>query len=308
VTGPARRSSDAATSDPSTVRIGRGAPLLPAAFSGLRDWDHIPLLRETPLTRSVSRRAVLGMGVTATAALAGCSAQPRPANPPATTSTAATSGSATATTAGTPATTTPTGGPAVEVVRGSGDRKEVALTFHGAGSLDITRQVITLLGKHGAKVTVLAVGSWLATTPDAARMVRDAGHELGNHTWSHPDLARLAPAAVLAEIERCRDALARVTGTPGTFFRQSQNQHATREELAQAGKAGYTRALSYDVDSLDWTDPGVSGIRKATAAAKAGSVVSMHLGHEGTVAALPGILADFASKGLTLVTATELLR
>jgi peptidoglycan/xylan/chitin deacetylase (PgdA/CDA1 family) len=99
-----------------------------------------------------------------------------------------------------------------------------------------------------------------------------------------------------------------VVGTPGAFFRQSQGQHATARERAAAGKAGYARTLSYDVDSLDWTDPGPAAIRRAVTAATAGSVVSMHLGHPGTVQALPGILTDLADRGLTPVTATELLR
>jgi peptidoglycan/xylan/chitin deacetylase (PgdA/CDA1 family) len=110
-----------------------------------------------------------------------------------------------------------------------------------------------------------------------------------------------------AEIQRCRDKLVELTGSPGAFFRQSQGQHPTRGELEQAGRAGYQRVLSYDVDSLDWRDPGASAIRAAVATAKAGSVVSMHLGHPGTLAALPGILTDLAGRGLTPVTATELL-
>ena len=66
--------------------------------------------------------------------------------------------------------------------------------------------------------------------------------------------------------------------------------------------------LSYDVDSLDWKDPGPAAIRAAVAKARAGSVISMHLGHPGTVAALPGILTDLVGRGLTPVTASELLK
>jgi peptidoglycan/xylan/chitin deacetylase (PgdA/CDA1 family) len=198
-------------------------------------------------------------------------------------------------------------GPAVELVRATSGRPEVALTFHGAGDLGVTRQVLAALAQHNAHVTVLAVGTWLAAGPDAARMVVDGGHELGNHTWSHPDLASYKPEPMRVEIERCRDKLAELTGSPGAFFRQSQGQHATKEELAEAGKAGYARVLSYDVDSLDWKDPGPAAIRKAVAAASAGSVVSMHLGHPGTVSALPGILTDLANRGLTVVTASKLM-
>jgi peptidoglycan/xylan/chitin deacetylase (PgdA/CDA1 family) len=253
------------------------------------------------VTRRISRRAAFG--IAATTALAGCAGPPTAAPSPSTiTRSTTTTPPVTTTTTGVP------GGPAVEVVRASSGRPEVALTFHGDGPLAITRQVLALLAKSNAKITVFAVGTWLTSTPDGARMVRDGGHELGNHTWSHPDLERYQPGPMLTEIERCRDALSTVAGTPGTFFRQSQGQHATARELAAAGTAGYTRTLSYDVDSLDWTDPAAAAIRRAAATVTAGSVVSMHLGHAGTVQALPAILTDLADRGLTPVTATELLR
>ncbi|MFL6140448.1 MAG: polysaccharide deacetylase family protein [Labedaea sp.] len=260
-------------------------------------------------SNSASRRRFLGLGL-GTAALAACSAPP--SAQPGRTAGAELPARASASP---PASTVPTvlapgaaaGGPSTELMRGTSGRPELALTFHGAGDLAITRQILATLAQHGARVTVLAVGMWLAAGPDAARMVRDGGHELGNHTWSHPDLASLRPEPMRAEIERCRDKLAELTGSPGAFFRQSQGQHATAEELRQAGRAGYPRVLSYDIDSLDWRDPGPTAIRRAVAAATAGSVVSMHLGHAGTVAALPGILADLAARGLTAVTASKLV-
>jgi peptidoglycan/xylan/chitin deacetylase (PgdA/CDA1 family) len=199
-------------------------------------------------------------------------------------------------------------GPAHEIIHATSGRPEVALTFHGAGDLDLARKILTGLASRGAAVTVLAVGTWLAQYPDAARLVTDNGHELGNHTWSHPTLTSLTEAGVRAEIERCRDRIAALTGGPGAFFRPSAAQHATPEVLRLAGAAGYATVLSYDVDSRDFTDPGATAIRGAVAAATAGSVVSMHLGHPGTLAALPGLLDDLAARGLTPVTASALFR
>lgn len=121
-------------------------------------------------------------------------------------------------------------------------------------------------------------------------------------------MADMATPTVLSEIERCRDELVALVGTPGAFFRQSSAQTATQQELVEAGVAGYSRVLSYDIDGLDWKDPGPTVIRAAVATATAGSVVSLHLGHQGTVAALPGILTDLSARGLRPVTATELLR
>ena len=207
--------------------------------------------------------------------------------------------------AGTAATAPPTP-PVGELAHARSGRPEVALTFHGAGDLDLARRVLTLLHDRGAAVTVLAVGTWLQQYPDAARLVTDLGHELGNHTWSHPNLAALDEPSVRTEIERCRDRIAAATGGPGAFFRPSQAQHATPVVLRAAAAAGYPRVLSYDVDSRDFTDPGPAAVRRAVRAVTAGGVVSLHLGHPGTAEALPGLLDDLAARGLTPVTAGTL--
>ena len=206
------------------------------------------------------------------------------------------------------ATSAPAAGePAVEVLRGPGTRPQVALTFHGAGDPAIARAALDVLAQHQARVTVMVVGTWLDANPELAGAITAAGHELGNHTWTHPVLADLPEADMADEINRCRDLLVTLTGGPGAFFRPSSAQHATDLVRQVAGRSGYPTCLSYDVDSTDWTDPGVRAIRQAVAAATAGSVVSLHFGHPGTVDALPGLLDDLAARGLTPVTASALL-
>ncbi len=256
------------------------------------------------MSNPLNRRRVLGLALGA-ATVTACSG---PAPGPDSGSPSAATPPSSAPPSSSPASPPRPSGRATELARSGAGRPQVALTFHGAGDLAVTRQVLDIVGRHRAQITVLAVGTWLAAHPDAARMVRDGGHDLGNHTWSHPALAGYAAEPMYAEIQRCRDKLVELTGSPGAFFRQSQGQHATGEELTEAGRAGYSTVLSYDVDSLDWKDPGPAAIRAAVAKATAGSVVSMHLGHPGTIAALPGVLADLAARGLTPVTATELLK
>jgi peptidoglycan/xylan/chitin deacetylase (PgdA/CDA1 family) len=261
----------------------------------------------------VRRRALLRGGIAAGTllGLAACGAPDEPAPP-------ASPGSPPAAPPGPPATAEPPtpstapraapppDGPAVELVRAATGRPEVALTFHGDSDLTLDRAILEALAKGGARVTVLAVGTWLARYPDAARMVTDLGHELGNHTWSHRTMSRLSVSAQRDEIVKCRDRIAALTGGPGAFFRQSAAQHATTEQLKLAGAAGYPRVLSYDIDSLDWTDPGPATVRTRLRKATAGSVVSMHLGHRGTLAAIPDILADLERRGLKAVTAGRL--
>lgn len=266
---------------------------------------------------TIPRRRVLGWGVAVLGSLlAGCSravsgvrattAPPTP-SPPTTTSPSVTPSPshAPARPVAHPKTHH---GPAVEFARGPVTRREVALTFHGSGDLAIARELLAIFKTHRAHVTVMAVGTWLETYPDVAREIVAAGHELGNHTYSHIDIESLDAAGARAEIVRCRDLLHSIVGTGGQHFRPSQAQHATPLIRQLAGAAGYPVCLSYDVDSLDYTDPGADAVRQNVAAAGPGSIVSLHFGHPGTVEAMPLILSDLAARGLKPVTATRLLR
>jgi peptidoglycan/xylan/chitin deacetylase (PgdA/CDA1 family) len=238
-------------------------------------------------TRRAALMTLLGAGLTA-----GCStpvAAPPSGSPPS---------------AGRGPAASPSALPA-EVVHGPRTVPAVALTFHGQGSA----AALDVLDRAGVRATVFAVGVWLAAEPSMARRVLDSGHELGNHTYSHVDIKGLTPAGALAEIQRCADVLRRLTGTVGPWFRPSQTARTTHELIAAARTAGYPTTISYDVDSLDFTDPGPSTItREVLKNVQPGSIVSLHLDHAGTVDALPAILDGLRGRGLAPVTVTELLR
>ncbi|HET7900622.1 MAG TPA: polysaccharide deacetylase family protein [Candidatus Nanopelagicales bacterium] len=205
-----------------------------------------------------------------------------------------------------PAPTRP-GGPAREVAHGSRDVDAVALTFHGAGDPALASRVLDVVRGHAAAITVLAVGTWLVTAPEAARRILAEGHELGNHTLHHRPMAHMNAAAAYVEIEGGRRVVARFTDGP-TWFRPSGTPHATPAILAAAGRAGYATSLSFDVDPRDYQDPGASIVaRRVLTDVRPGSIVSLHLGHAGTAAALPAILDGLARKGLRAVTVSSLL-
>lgn len=184
----------------------------------------------------------------------------------------------------------------------------VALTFHGNGDPALARRLIQTATDRGAHITVFVVGSWLAANPSFAPLISDHGHQWANHTWTHPQLGNLGGAAVFDEIVRCRDAIARVTGSASPWFRPSAMDRATPLVLSQAAKAGYATSVAFDVDPSDYRDPGAALVRSRTLArVQKGSIVSLHLGHQGTVDALPGILDGLSQRGLRAVTVSELL-
>ena len=196
-----------------------------------------------------------------------------------------------------------------DIVSGPAGREEVALTFHGQGPAALTEAVQAACAEAGARITVFAVGTWVDADPALARGLRDAGHELGNHTWSHQQMPQLGATTAATEVRRGRDALARAVGDPGWWFRPSGTRRSTATIRSAAHAAGYARCVSYDVDPEDFLDPGARAVRtRVRQAVRGGSIVSLHLGHAGTAEALPGILTDLRSIGLAPVTLSRLLR
>ncbi|MFD7666309.1 polysaccharide deacetylase family protein [Streptomyces sp. NPDC059788] len=196
----------------------------------------------------------------------------------------------------------------VQIQHGPPRGNALALTFHGQGDAATATALLGEAERAGARVTVLAVGSWLDEQPRMARRILDGGHELGNHTQRHLDICAMTAEDAYAEISGCAERLRKLTGTIGSWFRPSRTQHATELVTRLARRAGYPHVLSYDVDSLDADDPGAPAVQRTVLdRARAGSIVSLHLGHAGTVAALPPILDGLHRRGLRAVTTTELV-
>jgi peptidoglycan/xylan/chitin deacetylase (PgdA/CDA1 family) len=221
-----------------------------------------------------------------------------------------------------PATTAPaTTGPAITattapaarfVVSGPTTKPRVALTFHTNGDLGLADQLLDELAARNVKMTSFVVGDWLDANPDMAKRIADGGHELANHTYTHPSFLQLSRDAQLGEVTRCRDVLVRLTGAPGRSFRPSGTDDGTvspgEQVLSVAAAAGYPTVLGFDVDPLDYDDPGAAVVTQRTlAAVHPGAIVSLHFGHAGTVQALPAILDGLEQRDLTPVTVSTLL-
>jgi len=258
---------------------------------------------------TIERREFLllaGAAVTG-AGLAGCTSTQTGAH----TSSAPASGSPSKSPAATPSPASPSSDTAMrlgpQVVHGSRHRSEVALTFHGQGPVSMADALLAEAERAGAQVTVLAVGTWLGQYPQIAERILRGGHDLGNHTMHHLDITAMDAPGAYAEIAGCAQRLRALTGSIGRWFRPSQTRYATPLIEREARKAGYQTCVSYDVDSLDYTDPGPDAIVSTVlGSARPGSIVSLHLGHSGTVAALPAVLRGLASRGLRPVTLTGL--
>ena len=206
-----------------------------------------------------------------------------------------------------PSTTLPSG-PATFVTHGAVSSTSVALTFHTAGDPAITEDILTDAARLGAKLTFFVVGTWAQGNPGTLKRIIDGGHELGNHTWSHINLPQLGPEAMLSEITRCSEILTQLSGSPSKWFRPSQTDVPSAAILAQAGRAGYATSVGYDVDPLDFTNPGAGLVLSRTRAAlHPGAIVSLHTLYRGTATAFPQIVAAIRGRNFEPATVSTVL-
>ncbi|WP_261559156.1 polysaccharide deacetylase family protein [Frankia tisae] len=269
------------------------------------------------------RRLLAGLGSSvAVAGLAACAPSGSGPTAPAR-STAPAAAEADGGTAAVPAAVSPTpapagpglvpGGPAVAVSNGPRDRPQVALTFHigpheAGQDLALAHQLLADASRLSVPITVFAVGQWLDNHRDLVPVILAGGNEIANHTYTHPALTAEPADRVAAEIIDCRDVLARLAPMQGRYFRPSGTSNATPLILTEAGAAGYRTVVDFDVDPLDYTSPGTDAVvTRVRAATRPGSIVSMHFGYPGTVAAFPRIAANLRTAGLTPVSVSQLL-
>src|SRR5712691_3847774 len=190
---------------------------------------------------------------------------------------------------------------------GSRDLSEVALTFDD-GPGPQTPEILDVLEEFDAKATFYVVGDRVCGSEELLRRVVAAGHELGNHSMTHPELAG-RPLAAYREIRRTNAVLRRSTGCTPRAFRAPVG--TTSRGLVIAARLAGLTTVAWDVDAGDWSSPGADAISEAVlGSVRGGSIVLMHDGRgprEQTLAALPGIVEGLSERGYRLVTTSEVL-
>lgn len=183
--------------------------------------------------------------------------------------------------------------------------KLFALTFDDGPWPRYTDQILTILAQHNAKATFYMLGEMAQKHPELVLRVRDAGHAIGNHSWSHPQ----RPGDPVAQVQRTNAQIKKITGFTPTTFRPPYGL-LKNGMVQQAGKDRMVTFL-WSADSNDWKRPGSDRIvRTILNQATPGGVALFHDGggnRSQTVAALPRILTELKARGYRFVTIPELL-
>ena len=198
--------------------------------------------------------------------------------------------------------------PPGEIVRGNTLRPEMALTFDCGASGVPTPAILDALLAVGVRSTFFITGEWATKYPDLTRRI-GTEHEVANHSWSHPDFAKLAPALILREMQRAEEALVALTGVSTKPFWRAPFGSRDNVILQTTRDAGWTHHIFWTADSGDWLEITPAAVRaNVSRAARNGAIIVQHCGSTQTAAVLPQIIADLREKGFRLVTVTELLR
>jgi peptidoglycan/xylan/chitin deacetylase (PgdA/CDA1 family) len=194
--------------------------------------------------------------------------------------------------------------------RGADTRRAVALTFDDGPHPDLTPRVLEILRRYDARATFFCVGINAEAYPELVGRTVDDGHQVGNHTWSHPFLPDLTRDQVLRQVDATNEALAKAAGGENALVRPPYGAR-TPSVLRWLAGHGMVTAL-WDVDAGDWAAPGVGAVtHNVLSRVRPGSVVLMHDAggdRAQTVEALPGIVERLLADGYELVTVDEVTR
>ena len=184
--------------------------------------------------------------------------------------------------------------------------KCVAFTFDD-GPSPYTDRLIDVLGDAGATATFFLIGNKVAANPDGAQRLAQAGMEIGNHTWEHPNMTTIPAAYVPAQLSRAQQAITDATGQTPTLWRPpgGLTDDAVNAVAAGEGLAG----ILWDVIVFDWINDADTAATRymLMSQIKPGSVVVFHDTYSSTVDLVYQFLPVLKANGYHLVTVSQLL-
>src|SRR5881392_2405146 len=183
----------------------------------------------------------------------------------------------------------------------------IAITFDDGPSATLTPKLLDLLAAHHIKATFFVIGENVAEHPEIVARAAREGHEIANHSWSHPNFGKMSQESVRSQVQRTDDAIKNATGKRPTLLRPPYGSITEREKRWIHDEFGYDIIL-WDVDPYDWKRPGPAVVRaRILKETRPGSIVLSHDIHPGTIEAMPSTFDELEAKSFKFVTVSELL-
>lgn len=185
-------------------------------------------------------------------------------------------------------------------------KQRIAVTINCAWNADDIDQILDVLERCNVKATFFMVGDWVDKFPESVKKIADAGHQIGNHSNTHPHVNNLSYEENVEEIVKCSDKIKALTGNDVKLYRAPYGEYNNTVIQAATDK-GY-QTIQWSIDTLDYEGLNEEQMwDRINKNLKNGSIILMHNGTENTASSLEGIIKNIQSKGYNIVKLSDLV-
>lgn len=194
----------------------------------------------------------------------------------------------------------------VPIYKVAREDNKIAITLDGTWGADYTEKLLDIFKKHDLKITFFFAGYWLEKYPDLVKKIAAAGHEIGNHTYTHPHCNSLSKEKLIKELEDTSNLIEKLIGKRPRFFRPPFGEYNDKV-IRTAEELGY-QVVQWSLDSLDWQEPGVDYIiKRILNNVSAGDIILMHNNAPDTPEALKTLIPELKKRGYEIIPLSELI-
>ncbi|MDQ6596973.1 hypothetical protein E2K98_00810 [Bacillus salipaludis] len=195
--------------------------------------------------------------------------------------------------------------PPSPIYKGHPDKPMVSFIINVAWGNEFLSDMLATLKKHHVTTSFFLEGNWVKKNPDLAKMIVDAGHEVGNHSYSHPDMKRLTASQTRVEMIKANEVIEAATGKVCKWFAPPSGSY--RNETVTVANQLKMKTVMWTVDTVDWQKPTPDAlINRVISKVDNGSMILMHP-TESTAKSLDRLITLIEKKNLTIGTVSELM-
>lgn len=183
---------------------------------------------------------------------------------------------------------------------------DISLTFDCAWGAEDMERILNILKENEVRATFFVLGEWAEKFPEMIKRMAEEGHDVANHSDTHPHIASLSYDEICKEIKSANDKINKLTGKTNDLFRAPYGEYNDNVIKAAEDMGCYT--IQWDTDSLDWKDLGKQNIlNRVLTRTKKGSIILMHNGTKDTVNVLDEMIKKLKEKGFEFVPTSEFI-
>lgn len=194
--------------------------------------------------------------------------------------------------------------------KGDPNKKDIYLTFDNGYENGYTEKILDVLKKERVPATFFITGHYLKSAPELVKRMHKDGHQIGNHTWDHPDLTTVSNERLLAELEKVRQGTEKLTGKKTMIYLRPPRGIFSERTMALAKEAGYTHVF-WSLAFIDWHVKNQKGWQYAynevMKQIHPGAVLLLHTVSKDNADALEKIIVDLKKKGYTFKSLDDLM-